>query len=220
MNAIPILMVRNEERWIRQVLESAVYGFGAALVGDTGSTDDTLKIARSVRGVQVVELGPQSPKELGKVRERLGRMIAAMGAWWAFLIDGDELYYPEALRAIADSAMPEGKLIGFTTLGTVDQDDDGALWEVEAPFNRLAVYPAGNDFVGEYPFEWPDVWGRQDPTLYHYFAVPEGYTYHGWHLHRLQRSRCDAEVYLRQQKQFQYAMQDRQVGRLDRVTLW
>lgn len=213
MSIAPIIMVRNEERFIQVVLQPLVDVFGLAIVGDTGSTDDTTALALSVPGVHLVQLGVLGPRELGRAREELCRQAARLGAQWALQVDGDELYSRAALRAIQAQPMPAGRELGFTVMISVDEDQDtGALWELDDFFNRAALYPVTARQMGEYPFEAPEQW-LQGESVWHYFDLPAGLRYHAVHLHRLQRSRHDAEVYRRQEKRFQFAMRERQVPR-------
>ena len=98
---VPVLMVKNEEYWIRTVLRPLVAVFGVALLGDTGSTDDTVELARSVAGVRVYEFGEKTPDKLPQVRAMLGETAKAEGADWCLIVDGDEWYCETTLRSIA-----------------------------------------------------------------------------------------------------------------------
>lgn len=211
----PVLLVRNEEYWIGPVLSPLLVTFGLALVADTGSSDDTVAIARKA-GAEVLELGELSPQELGQARRHLGKLAARRGCRWIFQVDGDELYHPSTLRHITSQPIPQERIAGFTSMLTVDGDYQGdkllALYELDDLFSRLALIPATCKWNGEYPFEAPAVFA--EPEAYFYFNLPQGFRYHAIHLHRLIRSPHDSEVFLRQQKRFQFAMQDKQIARL------
>jgi glycosyltransferase involved in cell wall biosynthesis len=213
----PIVMVRNEELWLARVLRPLAEVFTHVLVGDTGSTDRTVEIARSVPGVTVLEYGPRTPAQLGQVRAAMGRQVAAYGAAWAFQVDGDELYHVDALRHIAALDLGAAPAAWFTTLISLDQDPDGALWLLDDLFARLAVFPAGTAFYGAYPFECPAVF--REPSTFRYCPLLPNMPFHGVHLHRLVRSSQDGEVYLRRQKQFQFAMREKTVPRIARCDL-
>jgi hypothetical protein len=68
-------MVRNEETYIERVLAPLAEVFGQVVLGDTGSTDRTAEIARSVPGVEVLELGPMTPAQLGQCRRILDGLL-------------------------------------------------------------------------------------------------------------------------------------------------
>lgn len=94
-----ILITKNEAANIRACLESVAWA-DERIVVDSGSSDDTVAIARSM-GAQVYEhdwpgFGPQKNRALGY----------ATGDW-VFSIDADERVTPE-LRAELEQAMREG----------------------------------------------------------------------------------------------------------------
>lgn len=211
MNALPVVMVRNEEFYIERVLRPLAEVFGHVVLGDTGSTDRTMEIARGVPNVEVLELGPKTPAELGQVRRTLGARVVELGAPNMFMVDGDELYHARTLRWLKALEPPEGGAAGFVTMVSVDRADDGQLWEMDDLFNRLAIMPALVPWKGAYPFEIPEVFDY--PDTFWYASLPPGFRYHALHLHRLQRSSADADVFIRRQKQFQFSMQDKAVPR-------
>lgn len=210
LNAAPVLMVRNEERFIASVLHPILAAFGFAIVGDIGSTDQTREIVAAIPGAILIPYGPLSMKDVGQCRAWLALEAKKLGYKWAFLVDGDELYEVEALEHIAEQDMPEGARLGYTSLVSVDEDERGNFWTLDNMFGRMAVFPTDAEWRGEYPFESPVLYGDaiQNPKLNHYFTLPPGAPYHGYHLHRLRRSGHDANVHLRQQKQYQFSMQN------------
>lgn len=208
MNVCPITMVKNEALYIRQVLRPLLAVCGFALVGDTGSTDGTAELAEAA-GATVVRFGPQTPHQLGQVRKLLGDRAQALGYEWGLCVDGDELWSVEGLQMVVDEEMPAGKRCGFITMQSIDYKD-GEAWELGDWFSRLAVYRLDDEWKGEYPFEWPASWQpiSEGRASGHYIACPPGWTKSALHLHRLQRSPADAEVYRRQEKQFQFSMRE------------
>jgi glycosyltransferase involved in cell wall biosynthesis len=206
-------MVRNEEYYIADVLRPLIDVFGAALVGDTGSSDRTVEIADNIPGVRVIEYGVLRPPELGQCREKMGRWAQTNGYDWVCMVDGDELYNAAALRHAVDQWMPEGKKLGYTLLQSIEKDDAGNYWWMNDRYSRTCIYPSGTKFNGEYPFESPDVF--RHPALYHYWVPPPGIPVHGAHLHRLDRSPRDSQVFMRLAKQKQYALANRpDIGRV------
>lgn len=213
---IPTVMVRNEERFIRDVLRPLVAVFGTVLVGDTGSTDRTYQLARDA-GAIVHQLGQQNAPGLTAVRRRLGQEAARLGAEWQLQCDGDELYSAQALAAVRDTPPPAGMSCGFTSVLTLDEDATGDVWELADQFCRLAVLPADCKWSGDYPFDVPDCFGR--PSGFVYYPVPAGLRMHAVHLHRFVRSPRDDEVFARTSKRTQFAMQEASVPRTVRFDL-
>ncbi len=207
MDCIPILMVKNEATYIRQVLRPLADVFPLVLLGDTGSTDGTAELAEAFANVSVTRFGEMTPRQLGQVRKWLCDQARALGYAWALQVDGDELWSQAALRLMQAQEMPAGKRLGFTTMVSVDWHA-GALWEMADQFNRLVVFPTEDEWSGDYPFEWPMSWKAmsEGADIGHYFPLPEGWRHHGLHLHRLDRSPLDAEVYRRVEKQKQFSM--------------
>ena len=197
MQVVPILMIRNEEYVIKAVLEPLCAVFDRVLVTDTGSDDRTVEIARSFEQVDLEQVGVQTPEQLGRLREAMGKRAQSLGYDWVWVVDGDELYTVEALEAILVEGMPDGKQLGFTKMVSVEWSD-GKLWQMDDYFSRAAVLPAGGKWNGVYPFEMPDAF--TEPSGFHYW----GGGVHGFHLHRLCRSPFDDRVYERNRKRYWY----------------
>jgi hypothetical protein len=128
-------------------------------------------------------------------------------------VDGDELLHPLALAQLAAVNLPAGKRAGYTTMVSIDKDNDGNWIRLDDFYSRLAFYPLTEQQVGDYPFEWPACFN--DDTTYHYFDGPPGLSSHGLHLHRLTRSRHDFRVHRREEKQEQFAMTNKSVETLN-----
>ncbi len=211
MDCTAHLMVRNEEYYIRPVLESVLQaGFKEVILADCGSTDLTWTIASQYLGWPGFRLycfGVLTPQENGQVRQF---MTDVTHTPWAMLVDGDEFYWPSALKHILAQEMPDGRRFGFTTLANVQHDSEG--YYVASLHSKQAVFDVQTKWGGAYPFENPD--SITDANLAHYFghAVPG---IHGLHLHCLRRSPYDNETYLRTQK-----MQDHTVKQCLRRLRW
>jgi glycosyltransferase involved in cell wall biosynthesis len=100
-----ILITRNEAANIRACLESVAW-VDEIIVVDSGSTDETTAIARSM-GARVYEhdwpgFGPQKNRALGYATSD-----------WVFSIDADERVTPE-LRAEIEHAMLKGEADGYS----------------------------------------------------------------------------------------------------------
>ena len=218
----PILMICNEENYIMLVIRNLLKVFPKVYVADTGSTDETLaqillsgEYARA--RIKLWTYSGLSLAELGQIRFEIGKQARQLfGAEWAFQVDGDELYHVDALRYIVDNPMPEGKLMGFTKMVSVDRDADGNYWELSDVFSRAAIFPITDTWTGDYPFETPLSFflGKEH---FHYFDLPFGYKVHGYHLHPLDRSSKDNEVPLRLEKQKQFSMQPQKHSRVTMI---
>lgn len=217
MNIVPVLLVKNEEIWIRHIVTALANVFPHVIVSDTGSTDSTVDQIADIPNVCLFEFGPRDPQGLTDLRQFMqDKARYDFGATHIFLVDGDELYPTKYLRYIADNPMPEDSLSGFTSGIEVGELDNGELWFYSAGLNRQAIIPVDSHWKGVYPFESPTCYVPGSPRN-HYFPIPEGL--HGfYHLHHTKRSRQDADVYLRVQKKNQFSMRD--APEIKHETLW
>lgn len=203
------VLVKNEEYFIRHVLSPLIKTMGEVLVFDTGSTDRTVEFARSI-GATVVEKGQSDEYQVGGYRNEMNRMAKNP---WTMIVDGDELYSVETLLEIEKYDIPEGKQLGFTRMCSVDWKEPHGYVLIADMFNRVAFHPRTATYKGVYPFESPHLFDEPNK----FFYVPtEGFAFH---LHRLNRSPKDDEVYLRKDKQFKYSMQDAQLPIVGPVVL-
>jgi len=101
-----IVITRNEATRIRRCLESVAFA-DEIIVVDSGSTDDTVSIARAM-GAQVTQtqdwpgFGPQK-----------NRALALASGDWFFSIDADEHVTP-ALRASIEAALREARFDAYS----------------------------------------------------------------------------------------------------------
>lgn len=212
LNAIPVVLCRNEERFIAQVLTPLVAVFGYALVGDTGSDDGTLPILRewaAAGKIGLTEYGVLDMAGVGQVRPQLGQQALALGARFMFLCDCDEIYNMRALYDIAHTVMPDAKYLGFTLGGGIEEV--GERWyDLGAPlclFHRTAVIRNVDVWTGAYPFEGPSDFNNS--AKFFYFPATPGLRYQFLHVHRLWRSSRDDAVPWRTQKRFQFCLADK-----------
>jgi hypothetical protein len=207
MIIVPVLLVKNEEVWIRRILTALSHVFPHLIVSDTGSTDSTAEEIQMVPGVHLYKFQNLPPHELTSCRQFMqDEARRKFEATHIFLVDGDELYPTKYLRYIADNPMPEDALSGFTSGIECGELENGELWFYNAGLNRQAIIPAYSHWKGIYPFESPDCYVPGSPRN-HYFKSPDE-SYRFFHLHHTKRSNLDADVYLRVQKKNQFSMRD------------
>ena len=210
MNIVPVLLVKNEEVWIRRIVTALANVFPRIIVSDTGSTDSTIDEISQIPQVILFKFKDMSPQKLTGCRQFMqDEAKRSFGASHIFLVDGDELYPTKYLRYIADNPMPDSALSGFTSGIECGELGNGELWFYgdegnPVGLNRQAIIPVDSKWKGEYPFESPDCYVPGSPRN-HYFKIPEGLQGF-YHLHHTRRSRLDADVYLRVEKKDQFSM--------------
>jgi glycosyltransferase involved in cell wall biosynthesis len=203
-----LVMVKNESFFIGHVLSPLVRRLAGVIFFDTGSQDGTPEIAESL-GIQVYRKGDSSPEALGKYRTEMCNLCPTP---WNLIVDGDELYEDEMFDDIAEYEVPPGKIVGFTSMCSVDFVD-GQYVLLQDMFSRLALHPKGTIYQGEYPFESPGSFA--DPSNFFYVPTRK----HAYHLHRLVRSPLDEKVFMRKDKQFTFSLQNVTVPIAGPVTL-
>lgn len=215
MIIVPVILVKNEEYWIRHVLSALTAVFPNVIVADTGSSDQTIEEISKVPGPGILfvkQYNGLTPHDIGQARQWMqDEAKDRYGATHIFLVDGDELYSKKYLQFIFDHPMPENALSGFTYGVECTELENGECWilgEEGRPvgLNRQAIISVDSKWSGQYPFESPSTYIPGDPTNY-YWRSPDP-SYHFKHLHQLNRSSKDAEVYLRKQKQYQFGLKD------------
>lgn len=163
------MMVKNEERYIRQTLRSVLPHVEHAIIFDTGSTDNTRQIifdelksynddnfifwGYDVAGDSINWNGNHLSKELTALRNQMLRMTKTEFVWQ---VDGDEIYTESAIKDLE---------IGLKILKT-EKEYKGIQvpikWCVSdehfvrpGPFPKtLRVMPQNGCWIGEFPNEF------------------------------------------------------------------
>ena len=157
-------LVKNEEYWIKPALLSVMDQVETMLVWDTGSTDKTVAIIKSINSSKIIfeQKGRVNRKQLVNLRNQ---QIKATRTPWIILLDGDEIW-PEnnliqLIKAI-QSAKPEIIALVNRTRNCVRDiyhylpDDTGKYqigkWRGSIIIRAIRNLP-GLTVVGEYPNE-------------------------------------------------------------------
>jgi len=84
-------IVKNEQNWIKPALLSVIDQIDKMLVWDTGSTDKTVAIIKSINSPKIVfaQKGPVDRQQLVNLRNL---QIKATRTPWFILLDGDEIW--------------------------------------------------------------------------------------------------------------------------------
>ena len=84
-------IVKNEQNWIKPALLSVINQVDKMLVWDTGSTDNTVSIIKSINSPKIVfsQKGPVDRQQLVNLRNL---QIKATQTPWFIILDGDEIW--------------------------------------------------------------------------------------------------------------------------------
>lgn len=137
---IGMLRVRNEARWIGEVLEKAAPLVDGFVILDDGSTDGTADIAR--RHPKVLEYRHQTMPQTDEVRDKnaLLQWTLSHAPDWILALDGDEIVEdaaPAILRHELAHLPPGATRLGFSFLYMWDRADafrvDGIYADLRHP---------------------------------------------------------------------------------------
>lgn len=205
MNIVPVLLIKNEEIWIRRIVSALANVFPHIIVSDTGSTDNTIQEIETISQVTLYSFTNVDAHRLTELRQFMqDRAKDLFDATHIFLVDGDELYPTSYLKYIAENPMPDNSPSGFTSGTEICEMENGELWYYHVGLNRQAIIPVDSKWRGVYPFESPNCYEPGNP-LNHYFPIPQGLKGF-YHLHHTRRSRFDGDVYLRSEKKDHFSM--------------
>jgi glycosyltransferase involved in cell wall biosynthesis len=93
------MVVKNEDRFIWYAIKSVENYAEKILITDTGSTDNTVQIIKSIKSKKIVfsEKKINNREELTKIRQD---QLRNSNAEWVWIVDGDEIYSDSLCREI------------------------------------------------------------------------------------------------------------------------
>lgn len=129
-------LVRNEDRFIWYAINSALPYLEKLIIYDTGSTDKTVGIVKSIKSSKIIfaQKFQKTPEELVKLRLD---QIAQTRTEWFFLLDGDEIWPEKSIVKLFDTA-------------------------INAPGDKLAVFCRTRNCVGDVYHYLPENTGRYE----------------------------------------------------------
>lgn len=166
---VGVVMVKNEDVWISQVLERIVPFCDYIRFIDTGSVDDTVGEARrTLRGAMASFDIISEPR----LKQTHAQVEAYVGTnTWVFGVDGDELYDPSGLAVIREKIRSSYGGFAYQVKGMYLHADLIRISHTNGRTNRTAVGwfgPPSHNPTKLYNFAnitaWPNDW---EHTLFH-----------------------------------------------------
>lgn len=204
-------IIKNEDRWIWYALKSVIDFAQKILIYDTGSTDKTIDIIKSIDSPKIIfEPHPVYTREdLVKLRqEQLDRTSTP----WFMLLDGDEIWPQKNLRRLVQAAANTGS----NTLAFVNRSRNcvGDIYHylpestgryhikgITGHLNiRLIKKVPGLKVIGEYPLEAYTLNDTPIQDLTSKIQFVDTWYLHTTHLPRSTKPRSDKNVIDRRQK--------------------
>jgi GT2 family glycosyltransferase/glycosyltransferase involved in cell wall biosynthesis/protein-L-isoaspartate O-methyltransferase len=97
-----MMNIRNEDRWLRDVLDSSAAICDGIIVYDDGSTDKTPEICMVHPAVMAYQRREETQTDKARDKNRMWQMALDYKFDWMLAIDGDELLEPTAPSRILD----------------------------------------------------------------------------------------------------------------------
>ena len=115
------MIVKNEDGWVWYAIKSVLPYVDRFLITDTGSTDNTVKIIKSINSKKIKfnKITINSAKEITKIRQD---HVNKTKSGWIWLVDGDEIYPQKTAKEIISKAKRKHSIIivrRFDLLGDV-----------------------------------------------------------------------------------------------------
>lgn len=151
-------LVKNEERYLWFAVSSVIDHVDRLLLWDTGSTDNTVKIAKELvkkfgEKIDFRQVGEVDINEFTLVRQE---MLKSTKADWFIIVDGDEVWWEGTIRYLL-SVIEEGGAnldsIGcryFNLVGDIYhyQNESAGKYNIDGKVGHLTLRAFNRDIVG------------------------------------------------------------------------
>src|SRR3972149_7208009 len=98
-------LVKNEERYLWYSVGSVIDFVDRVLLWDTGSTDNTFRIAQALKKqfpakVELKQVGEVDKLGFSQMRQK---MLNLSGGDWIFVVDGDEVWWERSIKQVIEA---------------------------------------------------------------------------------------------------------------------
>jgi len=188
-------IVKNEENWIWYALKSWEKYATEMLVVDDNSTDETLKIIKSLKNfkIKIVETDLKTSKDHTAMRNK---MVEETKTEWFLLLDGDEVWNQTTIEKFLDFLKKQNENIWAVAMRTRNCVGDVYHYLPEGAGNYQILGRKGHLTIRAYR-KMPGLSWAGDYPLEHYgdlsghVAFFEGFY---WHMTHLARSSAKEKV--------------------------
>lgn len=107
-------IVRNEDQFVWYSLMSAIDQVDQMIVYDTGSTDQTVDIIKSISSPKIIfkKFGPQTAAQITKLRQK---QLDVTKSDYFMILDGDEVWWKNNLQSVKKTLQKNKSLYGIIT---------------------------------------------------------------------------------------------------------
>jgi len=107
-------IVRNEDRFIWFAINSVLPFIDQLIIYDTGSTDTTPTIIKSISSPKII-FEPQGSRTAAQITKLRQQQLNRTHTPWFLILDGDEVWYQQSIQAVLATAKSKPHLYGIIT---------------------------------------------------------------------------------------------------------
>lgn len=157
---VGIVLVKNEDRFVRQAVESALPACDEVLLVDNGSTDATVPILKEIAGQHSAKARFHDISHPCESHDLLKPLAGS--DTWVLAVDGDEIYDPAGLetfrRMVLSGDFKEHWMVLGNVLHCEKIDDNRACGWMSPPSRSITKF---------YNFAAIESWGGDTPERLH-----------------------------------------------------
>lgn len=142
-------LVKNEDRYLWYAVRSVIEHVDKVLLWDTGSSDNTVKIAEELKKrypskIDFREVGEVNPDQFTVIRQK---MLDASDCDWVIIVDGDEVWWEDKIQEIRNVVNSRGKELDsivsryYNIVGDIYhfQDETAARYQIDGKIGNLTI---------------------------------------------------------------------------------
>jgi len=217
MNIWAHTLVKNEEKYLWYAVSSVIDHVDKVLLWDSGSTDQTVKIAKQLQKaypnkIDFREVLIETAEDFPKIRQT---MLDETEADWLLMVDGDEVWWDDSIKRVRETIEKKGKDIEMIVVPMIypigdifhKQEESAGKYELAGKKGHFALrginmgIPGLSSLNPHGTWGWTDSAGRmiQDRNPKKTFYLDAPYTHFSL-LPRSVRREDDFKVIKRAQK--------------------
>lgn len=193
------MVVKNEDRFIWYAISSVINYVSQIIIYDTGSTDKTIKIIKSIKSEKIVfcQEHINKPQDIQTVRDQ---QLKRTKTNWIWIVDGDEVYSQNLIAEIKRILTKNGKTLSGIVVGRYDllgdiyhhQDNSAGVYDLFGKKGHFALRLINRKNIeglhveGVYPYE--GYYDKNGLEIIHHpsekFVFTQGKLFHAMYLKR------------------------------------
>ncbi len=131
MKIVAHTIVRNEENWIWYSLTSVINHIDEIIIWDTGSTDRTANIIKSVNNPRIKFKAIKVTKNESDLSKARNHMLEETQADWLMILDGDEIWPDSSIQRVVNFIKTQGHLYDSIVVPTLNCVGD--IFHISSP---------------------------------------------------------------------------------------